>query len=275
MASEQEQDVENTGWVDTHVHIFGHDSALASDRRYAPAYDALPAQLLDKMARVGITRAVLVQPSFLGTDNSYILDAIASNPAAFCGIAVVEPDIGVNGLKALRRQGVLGVRFNCIGKAVPDFAAAHRELAGHLAALGMVLQIQAEGAQWAGMAAFLANPPGPVVIDHFGRTAPGHPSGGFETLMRAACQTDRLWFKFSAPYRLTAGAANVCAEIILKTVGIDRIVWGSDWPHTQHEEHQSYSDMLGKLADWVTSARDRQTVLVDNPAKLFRSGAQI
>ena len=269
MASHATATVEKTDRIDTHVHIFAKNAPLAADHRYAPDYDALPAHLVATMREAGLSRALLVQPSFLGTDNSFLLEAIAADPTRFAGIAVVDPTISLAGLDALRRGGIVGVRLNCIGKAAPDFSGTHRALTEHLAALGMVLQIQAEGAQWLGMEAFLSAPPICVVIDHFGRTAPDDPSGGFASLLRAAARSDRMWFKFSAPYRLAPGAAASCACAILKTVGGERIVWGSDWPHTQFEGRHTYREALDWLASWVPDASGRANILSRNPAKLF------
>lgn len=268
MAAQRTQEPK-AGGIDTHVHIFRRDARLAADHRYAPGYDALPSSMLANLRAAGLSRAVLVQPSFLGTDNSDLLHAIAGNPSAFAGIAVVDPAIGPADLETLRRGGVVGVRLNCIGKPVPDFAGAHARLAQQLGALGMVLQVQAEGAQWRAMEAFLASPPCRVVIDHFGRTAMNDPSGGFESLLRAAGQSDRLWFKFSAPYRMDCGQVTPCANAILHAVGSSRIVWGSDWPHTQFEARQSYHDTLDWLSTWIPAAADRAMVLSSNPVRLF------
>ena len=255
--------------VDTHVHIFRRDAVFVAERRYAPDYDASPEALRTRMETAGIGRAILVQPSFLGFDNAYLLAAIAAAPEAFAGVAVVDPRTGSAELAALRRAGIVGLRLNCIGRPAPDFAGAEGDLARRLAGLGMVLQIQAEGAQWGAMEPFLSDPPGRVVIDHFGRTPAGAPDGGFESLTRAAARTDRLWFKFSAPYRMEAGAARDCAAALLAAAGPGRIVWGSDWPHTQHEGGQSYGQTLDWLADWAPDAADREAILRDNPRRLF------
>lgn len=260
-----------TGWVDTHVHIFRRDGTLAADRRYAPHYEALPEHLLDVMTAAGVARALLVQPSFLGTDNACLLAAITARPDRFSGIAVVDPEMPLADLAILRRKGVVGVRLNCIGKPAPDFGGSHRTLAHHLASLGMALQIQAEGDQWPVMEAFLSDPPGPVVIDHFGRTTPAQSKNGFDSLLRAARRSDRLWFKFSAPYRVPDGSAATCSARILETVGVHRILWGSDWPHTQFEGRWSYAETLRWLGDWVPDAGDRSKILLRNPATLFGS----
>lgn len=255
--------------VDTHVHIFRRDAQFVAGRRYAPDYDAAPETLRERMDEAGVGRAILVQPSFLGFDNSYLLAAIAAAPEAFAGVAVVEPRTETAELAALQRAGIVGLRLNCIGRPTPDFAGAEGGLARRLAGLGMALQIQAEGAQWRAMEPFLSDPPGRVVIDHFGRAPADAPDGGFESLTRAAARTDRLWFKFSGPYRMQARAARECAAALLAVAGPGRIVWGSDWPHTQFEGGQSYHETLDWLADWVAQGADREAILRDNPQRLF------
>jgi predicted TIM-barrel fold metal-dependent hydrolase len=259
------------GGVDTHVHVFRRGGAFAPDRRYTPEADAPPETLLTLMDHAGIERAVLVQPSFLGTDNSFLLEAIAASPARLSGVAVVDPDISMTALERLRSHGVFGVRLNCIGAPAPDFGARHKLLLQRLADARMVLQIQAEGSQWLALERTLSDPPLDVVIDHFGRTAPGHDSGGFECLMHAARRTDRLWFKFSAPYRLAPGAADACAAAVLEIVGVGRVLWGSDWPHTQHEGQFGYGGTLAWLEDWIRDPDDRRRVLQDNPRRLMSS----
>lgn len=261
--------MDSTEIIDTHVHIFRRGAELAANRRYAPGYDALPEALSAAMAAHSVRRAILVQPSFLGVDNSFLIETVAAAPARFAGVAVVPPDIGPEGLMALRAAGVVGVRLNCIGHPAPDLDGGHRRLIEALASLGLVLQIQAEGAQWSSMEAALSAAPGPVVIDHFGRTPVGHESGGFESLLRAAKRSPNIWFKFSAPYRLAENAAPECARRILDTVGAGRVIWGSDWPHTQHEDRFGYGNTLGWLEDWMPRVADRRAALGLNATRLF------
>lgn len=256
--------------IDTHVHVFDDSAGLVADRRYTPAYSALPDTLLAAMAKTGIDRALLVQPSFLGTDNSYLLSAIAGRPRSFGGIAVVDPAIRRDQLAALQQAGIVGIRLNCIGKPAPDFTGLHGSLARLLAELDMVLQIQAEDGQWLAMADFLMASPGRIVIDHFGRTRSDHPDHGFPALLAAARANEALWFKFSAPYRLPEGRATDCARAILATIGTGRIVWGSDWPATQFEGRHDYADTMAWLADWLPDPVLREAVLRDNPARLYR-----
>src|SRR5438876_523740 len=62
--------------IDSHAHVFSRGLKLAATRRYAPDYDATLAEYLNHLGAHGLSHGVLVQPSFLGTDNSYLLPAL-------------------------------------------------------------------------------------------------------------------------------------------------------------------------------------------------------
>jgi predicted TIM-barrel fold metal-dependent hydrolase len=62
--------------VDTHAHVFRRGLKLADTRRYAPDYDVEIEDYLRQLDAHAVTRGVLVQPSFLGTDNSFMLKAL-------------------------------------------------------------------------------------------------------------------------------------------------------------------------------------------------------
>lgn len=65
-------------------------------RRYTPAYDAPADRYLEILDSYDIELGVLVQPSFLGTDNSFLLDALAEHPGRLRAVVVVDqeqPDV--------------------------------------------------------------------------------------------------------------------------------------------------------------------------------------
>ena len=65
--------------IDSHFHVFsaGEGSARA---RYVPRYNA-PYEAWQRQASVvGVTRGVVVQPSFLGTDNTRLCAELRVNP---------------------------------------------------------------------------------------------------------------------------------------------------------------------------------------------------
>src|ERR687898_874512 len=106
--------------VDTHAHVFRRGRKLADTRRYAPDYDVEVDDYLRQLDAHAITRGVLVQPSFLGTDNSFMLEALRQHPARLRGIAMVQPDTAVLELQELAASGVVGIRLNLVGLPLPD-----------------------------------------------------------------------------------------------------------------------------------------------------------
>src|ERR1700704_584621 len=81
------------GSADCHVHIIGPQAKypMVANRPYTPP-EASVAQLKAMHARLGIQRVVLVQPSFYGTDNSCMLEAMAQLGTNARGVAVVAPN---------------------------------------------------------------------------------------------------------------------------------------------------------------------------------------
>ena len=112
-------------WVDTHFHVF-HAGVALDGARYVPQYTA---DLHDWMALaqgVGVTRGVCVQPSFLGTDNRLMLNALHKHPEVLRGVAVVAADIHPDELTAMHVSGVRGIRLNLAGidHNIPEWTRA-------------------------------------------------------------------------------------------------------------------------------------------------------
>jgi predicted TIM-barrel fold metal-dependent hydrolase len=115
------------GACDCHVHIIGPPDKypMVEKRAYTPP-QATVAQLKAFRSRIGMSRNVIVQPSFYGTDNSCMLDAMAELGPSARGIAVVAPDVSQQVLRDLDAKGVRGVRINLesAGNRDPKAAAA-------------------------------------------------------------------------------------------------------------------------------------------------------
>jgi predicted TIM-barrel fold metal-dependent hydrolase len=77
---------------------------LADVRRYAPDYDATAADYLKTLGANNMSHGVLVQPSFLGTDNSFMIDALRQHGQRLRGIAVVEPTIARSELETMNQD---------------------------------------------------------------------------------------------------------------------------------------------------------------------------
>lgn len=261
--------------VDTHAHIFCRDLPLAANRRYAPEYDALVETYLSNIDSCGLSHGVLIQPSFLGTDNSFIEAALRQYPERLRAVAVVDPEISDAELDRLDTLGFVGIRLNLIGKELEDFSAPlWQHLFSRLAQLNWQVEIQRGFDDlYTFVPAILASGVN-VVIDHFGR-----PGGVIDTGRTDHAKSlelfasEQMWIKLSAAYRAEADLeqAGQMLEILRKTMGgIDRLVWGSDWPNTQFENSTNYKEQFAFFTSLVTDAQEQRRILVDNAINLFR-----
>ncbi len=273
-------DTDFTG-VDTHGHVFTRALRMAEGRRYTPAYDAPTAAYLAMLDGNGISHGVLVQPSFLGTKNGYLLKALRQSPSRLRGIAVLSPRTSPEKLAALNRLGVVGVRLNLIGQPTPSLADSKTQTyLRRLAEIGWLVELQVEALRLALLMPALMEAGVRVLVDHFGKPTPtlGVSCPGFRYLLGLGA-TGRVWVKLSGAYRNGtakpgAHVAASAASHLLHTFGSDRLVWGSDWPHTGYEELGRPDAARRALDQWVPAERDRLAILVDTPRTLFRFGAE-
>lgn len=265
--------------IDTHAHVFERGLQLADARRYAPTYDApLPAYLAQLDAH-GVSHGVLVQPSFLGVDNSYLLAALKQAPQRLRGVAVIDPTAPETLLTQMNAEGIVGIRLNLIGAADPQLKSPVWQAAlARLHALGWHVELHVEARRLPALLQPLLEAQVSVVVDHFGRPDPalGVDDPGFAALL-AAGRSRRVWVKISGAYRNgTNGRGEAIAQAAMPrlkdALGLDRLVWGSDWPHTQFESQIDYDKMWAFAGVLLPSAADRKQVLVDTPAQLFRFG---
>lgn len=260
--------------IDTHAHVFHRGLRLAPGRRYAPDYDAPLALYLEQLDRNGMSNGVLVQPSFLGTDNSYLVESLKTAGGRLRGIAVVDPSVTADELRALDRAGVVGIRLNLVGQPLPDLSASEwKALLADLKALGWQVEIQRNAADLAVLAPQLLDHGVTVVLDHYALPDPklGVADPGFQSVLKLGA-TKNVWVKISAPYRNGAAGESFAKEtypLLRSAYGLDRLLWGSDWPHTQFEVSQSYERNRRFLDTLITDPAERAQVLA-SPRSLFR-----
>ena len=260
--------------IDTHAHVFHRGLKLAPGRRYAPDYDAPLALYLEQLDRNGMSNGVLVQPSFLGTDNSYLVESLRTAGGRLRGIAVVDPSVTADELRALDRAGVVGIRLNLVGQPLPDLLASEwKALLANLKALGWQVEIQRNAADLAVLAPRLLDHGVTVVLDHYALPDPrlGLADPGFRSVLKLGA-TKNVWVKISAPYRNGAAGESFAKEtypLLRSAYGLDRLLWGSDWPHTQFEASQGYERNRQFLDTLITDPAARAQVLA-SPRSLFR-----
>ncbi|MDQ2082898.1 amidohydrolase family protein [Xanthobacteraceae bacterium Astr-EGSB] len=274
---------------DCHVHVVGPQDRfpMRAQRQYTPP-PALTRDLRMFHAALGIGRCVLIQPSFYGTDNTCMLDAMAELGGAARGVAVVAPDIADDELRRLDTRGVRGVRINLQTAGIRNPAVALQELsalARRIRPFGWHIQIYAGLPLIVATAAVIADLSVPVVIDHFGGLAADQGVGqpGLSVVTDLVRNAD-VYVKLSAPYRISSAVGYSDVEPIARALiaaAPDRMLWGTDWPHTNRlpglaatavHPYRQVDDRSG-LADFLTWCSDegvRRMILTETPAKLYR-----
>jgi len=263
---------------DSHMHIF--------DPRFAPSPHwtrqppvATVADYLRLQERLGTRRTVVVTPSTYGTDNACTLDALAQLGDSARGVAVVSHEVSLDELDGLASRGVCGLRLNFVmpqawGTTTPQMLGT---LAAKIAHFDWHIQVFAHSAQIAQMETLLARLPVPVVIDHLGLAdpAPGPQAADAAVLMRLL---DRggTWLKLSGAYMRSASRGPAYEDMLplgraLVQSAPDRLVWGSDWPHTTQPagtvDDAALVDLLQHWCDGDAATMDK--ILVDNAARLY------
>jgi predicted TIM-barrel fold metal-dependent hydrolase len=262
------------GTCDCHFHVFAPHAPLASPRSYTPRIEPLDGWLRLADA-TGMARGVLVQPSVYGFDNRVLLTALAAHAERLRGVVVIPPETGSNELMRLHRLGVRGVRVNLRNKAglpletVPALAASVRSLGWHL-------QFQV-GPDGIGDVTRMVLQHGiTAVIDHaaFLPTADPNVESGIVALQRLL-DTGSAYVKLSAPYRLTAGPDYPGFGAFVARLAAshpERLLWGSDWPHTElFTAMPDDADLVSAMLDWLPDEPVRRKVFVTNPESLYWS----
>ncbi len=267
---------------DSHAHVCGPESeyAYADERIYTPP-DALVPAYLKLLGTLGIERAVLVQPSVYGTDNTVMLSAMRDMTAAGMqcrGVAVVDETVTGRELDELHEAGVRGLRFNLVDVADPGKGApleSIRALCERIAPLGWHAEFLIHVDDYPDFDARFGDFPTDIVVGHMGYLRLGQDIAcdGFRGMLRLAA-AGRCWVKLTAPYRISAGdlpygEAGEFARAVVAAAPA-RVVWGTDWPHVMVSKPMpNDADLCDLLSRWVPDPAARRRILVDNPAELY------
>jgi predicted TIM-barrel fold metal-dependent hydrolase len=253
--------------IDTHTHAWDNHCKLIKNPRYKPSKAFPINSLLKEMEAAEVGQAVLIQPSFLGSDNSYLLNQLCLNPKKLKGVVVVEPDIPYEKFAKWVTTGVTGVRLNIIDTDIDgeQIIIKYQHIISMLQKLGCHLELHARDNHWFKLLPELLKCNINLVIDHFGRLK-NHDCDELK-LITKSIETGQVWIKLSGWYRFDA-SPKILAQHFLDA-SKERLVWGSDYPWTQNEEGQSYLNCLKQLHHWVDE-KYLENILINNPRRLFQ-----
>jgi predicted TIM-barrel fold metal-dependent hydrolase len=273
------------GYVDAHVHVW---EPADSRFPYDPNYDESPIspasfspEYLLVLARAAfVKRIVLVQMSFYGTDNAYMMEAMRRHPSVFSGIAVVDHQAASLSTE-MTRLASLGVRgFRITQGHRPD---GWLETASMLEMWRLAAEKKLAICPLVGPDAIPALnrmcsmfPGTTVVIDHMARI-------GMDGIIQdrdvsALCHLSRhprVYVKVSAFYALGKKRAphNDLAPLVYHlycAFGSRRLMWGSDSPFQIQPPH-TYAESLEFVRNRLPflSPEDKGWILRKSAEKVF------
>jgi len=271
-------------YIDAHVHVWTDDL-----RKYplAPGYTTqdmkprayFPDEILRDARPCGVDRVVLVQMSYYGFDNSFMLEAIKQSPKAFRGIAIVdgkggEPDAQ---MRSLAKLGVRGFRLYPEEVSEPilereGFRKMFR--CGAEERLPLCLLMNPDSLSFVDRHC-QKFPDTPVVVDHLARIGMGGSIREAEIQgLCALAKHPQVRVKLSGFYALgQAKPPHLDLAPLIKRVheafGPRRLMWGSDCPF--QVVHETYDDCFSLIHDRLDfiSSEDKDWILGRTAEELF------
>ncbi|KAM5356737.1 hypothetical protein ACJ41O_003383 [Fusarium nematophilum] len=294
------------GAWDTHHHIFEPERfPFASGRHFTPSVATLE-QLKAFESSIGVAHVCIAHGLSYGTDCTSLLYYLDQFNGQARGICVIdEINIGDNTLDEYHNAGIRSVRLDFFKtKAMSDLekqirlieATAGRLLQWKPKGNGWSIQIQQPNiSHWKELRKVASSLGIPLVVDHMGLVkAPSMaPNGSTPAAEQAewqdllgALRDGTVWIKLSAPYRNSRQDPGYddLRPIVTDLVRANpkRVVWGSDWPHTQRHEDRHLRDReevepflkidnlawIRTLSTWVNE-EEWDDMWVNNPRILY------
>lgn len=263
---------------DAHLHVIDPRFPLAESTtlKGTTLADYRPIQ-----ARMGTTRAVLVQAKLHGTNHDALLDALAHLGPDGRGVAVVLPDVPDTELRRLHEGGVRGLRFS-LWRASDSVTSIDmvEPLARRIADLGWHVQVHMSADQIVAHSPMLRRLPCALVFDHMGRlppaVGPDHPA--FQVIAERV-EAGRAWVKLSGAYLNTLSGPPAYADATrIATAYVrlapERVVWGSDWPHLTESHKPDGADLLDLARVWAGDDATFEMLMASNPERLYQFAAR-
>jgi predicted TIM-barrel fold metal-dependent hydrolase len=268
------QDMKTMKFIDAHVHVWTPDTTKYP---LAPGFkkdDMKPAsftpeELFKHSQPAGVGRINLIQMSYYGFDNSYMLDMIAKHPKVFVGTAVIDPkgkdparemtDLAGKGVRAFRIYPKLTeepidkwLRHEGY-KAMFAAGAKNNQAIAGLIAPDALPELDRMCKDY---------PDTPVIIDHLCRIGlDGEIRDKDVDALCAMAKHKKAMVKVGAFYALGKKQPpyDDLAPIIKKVVkafGANRCMWESDCPFQVQGDntYQASVDLIMKRLDFLSNA---------------------
>ncbi|MFX1676459.1 amidohydrolase family protein [Paraburkholderia sp. A2WS-5] len=271
---------------DAHSHVFGpyRDFPFATPSSYPPPL-APSTTYFAMLDTIGARRGVLVQPAPYGTNNEALVAALKAGAGRIRGVAVAQRDVTEDELQNLHNSGVRALRFNEMpspqtGKPFAGSVGLEvaLSLASRMKALDWHAQVWAQCSDVPTITENLQRAGLCVVFEHMTCFDPslGTSHHDFRNIL-ALLREGRIGVKL-ALCRVSRRAPHYedlrPFHDLMVEANAQQLVWSSDWPYVRMgDAAPDVADLLDTFHDWVDDASLRKTILVDNPARIYRFDA--
>jgi len=267
------------GTCDTHCHLFGPPQVFpySERRRYTPP--AAPFEHYMMMLDViGVDRGIVVQPNVHDTDNRVSIDAIARSNGRLRGVGRIDDDTSDQELEAMHEGGIRGIRFEFVeGRRGSTNIPLFERMIERVRPFGWHIELHVDPNVLVQHADWFRGLDLISVVDHFARiqTADGIDQPAFKLLLELM-ERPNYWVKISGADQRTnvpypyADVVPFAHALIAKAP--DRVLWGTNWPHSNmfvYGRTPNDGLLLDLMLDFAPDESIRNRILVDNPARLF------
>ncbi|MAX36132.1 amidohydrolase family protein [Gimesia sp.] len=276
-------------FIDAHSHVWTPDV-----KKYplAPGYEVsdmkppsfTAEELQAEMKPVGVNRVVLIQMSFYGFDNSYMLDCMAKYPGMFSGVAVIDQngDQPTPKMLELKKKGVRGFRIRPQTKKVDEWLDGEcmEEMWSTGAKEGMAMCCLMDAVGLPALDKMCQkHRDTTVVIDHLARIGvTGEIDPKEVDMLCKMAKHPNVYVKVSAFYALGKKQMPYhdllpLIEKVYQAFGANRLMWATDCPYQVQGDH-SYQASIGLVRNGLPflSGMDKEWILEKTAEKVFFQG---
>lgn len=269
--------------IDAHLHVWRATTTYPNPLvTHVSPFSDVPIELFKEyMDELDVAGAVLVQPLFPGTDNSYVADCAANEPNKFAAVCVVDPrdPDAPNQLRYwANERGCRGIRIRprIPGEETTFGDPSTFPLWEQAIASNVVVSVLANPPHLPTLAQLAERfPQANIVVDHLAHpdVSKGVNAPDFQNLLTLS-QFPNVYIKTTGYYYFSKMRYpwKDCWEFfraVYDRFGAQRLIWGSDFPHVLLTTGYRRNMLLQQRFYNFLTTSEYQSLMHDNAANLY------